>query len=136
MHRFQASCIWPINLPVYNLKNQKNLIYCTLTLPILDCKMQSTLTISCACRPNMVEQLICRPNMVIFNLYQPTSTAGNDRLHQLTSRAQYRLRVDLADANGDKRFAEFDNFKVASEADKYRMTYSRYSTNNFAPSAL
>ena len=58
------------------------------------------------------------------------STAGNDRLHQLTSRAHYRLRVDLTDASGTKRFAEFDNFTVSSEADKYRMSYSRYSTNN------
>ena len=63
-------------------------------------------------------------------------TAGNDRLHELTSRAQYRLRVDLADFNGTKRFAEFDDFNVASEADAYRMSYDRYSSGNAGSSAL
>jgi len=64
------------------------------------------------------------------------STAGNERLYQLTLRAQYRLRVDLTDDYGTKRFAEFDNFKVASEADKYKMTYSYYSSKNLHACAL
>ena len=57
-------------------------------------------------------------------------TAGNDRLYQLTSRARYRLRVDLTDSSGTKQFAEFDDFKVESEEDKYKMSYSSRSSTN------
>ena len=61
---------------------------------------------------------------------------GNDHLHSLTSRARYRLRVDLADASGERRYAEYDNFTVASEADKYRMTYGAYQIGNFTSRAF
>jgi len=38
----------------------------------------------------------------------------------LTSNTRQRLRVDLADWEGNTRYAEFDNFTVASEQEKYR----------------
>jgi len=48
-------------------------------------------------------------------------TAGNDKLHLLTSERRQRLRVDLADWDGSTRYAEYDNFEVGSEAEKYRL---------------
>ena len=47
--------------------------------------------------------------------------AGNDNLHLLTSNSRQRLRVDLADWEGNTAFAEYDNFTVASEQEKYRL---------------
>jgi len=53
---------------------------------------------------------------------------GNDNLHLLTSDTCQRLRVDLADFNGNSRYAEYDHFRVGSAAQKYKLestgTYS------------
>jgi len=47
--------------------------------------------------------------------------AGNDNLHLLTSDKRQRLRVDLADFEGNRRYAEYDDFRVDSGAEKYRL---------------
>ena len=47
--------------------------------------------------------------------------AGNDDLHLLTSGTHQRLRVDLGDFEGNTRYAEYDNFRVDSAAEKYRL---------------
>ena len=47
--------------------------------------------------------------------------AGNDNLHLLTSDKRQRLRVDLADFEGNTRYAEFDNFRVDSASARYRL---------------
>ena len=47
--------------------------------------------------------------------------AGNDNLHLLTSNSRQRLRVDLADWEGNTAYAEYDNFTVGSELTKYRI---------------
>ena len=52
---------------------------------------------------------------------------GNDNLHRLTSAGSVTLRVDLADFEGDIRYAEYTTFKVADEADKYRLSIGGYS---------
>ncbi len=53
---------------------------------------------------------------------------GNDNLHLLTAGKRYKLRVDLTFFDGSTGYAEFDNFKVASAADKYRLSsIGRYS---------
>ena len=53
---------------------------------------------------------------------------GNDNLHLLTSDTRQQLRVDLADFEGNTRYAEYDNFRVDSAEEKYRLvslgTYS------------
>jgi len=53
---------------------------------------------------------------------------GNDNLHLLTSDTRQQLRVDLADFEGNTRYAEYDNFTVDSAEQKYRLvslgTYS------------
>ena len=47
---------------------------------------------------------------------------GNDNLHLLTSGKRQRLRVDLTDFEGNSRYAEYDNFKVGSASDKYKLS--------------
>lgn len=52
---------------------------------------------------------------------------GNEFLHILTSKKNYKLRVDLEDFNKVKRYAEYSVFSVASSLDKYRLTIGGYS---------
>ena len=48
-------------------------------------------------------------------------SAGNDNLHLLTFDKRQRLRVDLADFEGNTSYAEYDNFTVGSAREKYRL---------------
>jgi len=60
--------------------------------------------------------------------------AGNDNINLLTSVARQRLRIDLGDFSNNRRYAEYDNFAVASAADKYRLTsLGTYSGDAGAP---
>ena len=52
---------------------------------------------------------------------------GNDNLHRLTAADDVKLRVDLEDFDGNIKYAEYTTFKVASEADKYRLLIEGYS---------
>ena len=46
---------------------------------------------------------------------------GNDNLHLMTSDKRQRLRVDLADFEGNTKYAEYDNFTVDSAEAKYEL---------------
>ncbi|XP_066293837.1 microfibril-associated glycoprotein 4-like isoform X2 [Branchiostoma lanceolatum] len=52
---------------------------------------------------------------------------GNDKLHQLTSQAQYELRVDLEDFEDNSAYAQYQVFTVGSEAEHYNLTLRGYS---------
>ena len=52
---------------------------------------------------------------------------GNDNLHRLTAFDNVTLRVNLEDFDGNKTYAEYTTFKVADEADKYRLLIGGYS---------
>jgi len=56
--------------------------------------------------------------------------AGNEYLHLLTSGSsparRYALRVDLADFEGETRYAEYSDFTVGSAADYYRLSLTGY----------
>ncbi|XP_019643624.1 PREDICTED: microfibril-associated glycoprotein 4-like [Branchiostoma belcheri] len=52
---------------------------------------------------------------------------GNDKLHQLTSQAQYEMRVDLEDFEGNSAYAQYQVFTVGSEAEHYRLTVGGYN---------
>ncbi|KAK2185030.1 hypothetical protein NP493_247g02062 [Ridgeia piscesae] len=52
---------------------------------------------------------------------------GNDNLHAITSQMTCTLRVDLADFEGEVRHAEYADFAVANEDNKYRLTVRSYS---------
>ena len=51
---------------------------------------------------------------------------GNDNLHRLTAADDVILRVDLEDFDGNTTYAEYTTFKVANEADKYRILFDGY----------
>ena len=55
--------------------------------------------------------------------------SGLDLLHELTSARNYKLRIDLADFNGNHRYAEYSSFKVGSSATNYVLTVGTYSGN-------
>ncbi|XP_019643623.1 PREDICTED: microfibril-associated glycoprotein 4-like [Branchiostoma belcheri] len=52
---------------------------------------------------------------------------GNNNLHQLTSQAQYEMRVDLEDFEGNSAYAQYQAFTVGSEVDYYRLTVGGYN---------
>ncbi|XP_062597799.1 ficolin-2-like [Saccostrea cucullata] len=52
---------------------------------------------------------------------------GNEFLHLLTSQALYELRVDMADFDGESRFAKYKVFVVGNRETKFRLTIGGYS---------
>ncbi|XP_016894595.1 fibrinogen-like protein 1 [Cynoglossus semilaevis] len=52
---------------------------------------------------------------------------GNDKLHNITSQGNYTLRINLEDFDGNQRYAEYQEFKVANEEDFYRLTFGAYT---------
>ncbi|KAM7393554.1 hypothetical protein PAMP_020417 [Pampus punctatissimus] len=54
---------------------------------------------------------------------------GNEPLHFLTSQGNYDLRIDMEDFDGNQRFAEYKNFKVDDEKDKYQLHLGEYTGN-------
>ncbi|XP_074642492.1 fibrinogen-like protein 1 [Tubulanus polymorphus] len=54
---------------------------------------------------------------------------GNDRIHQITSQGDYKLRIELETWDGNRYFAEYDSFSITDEADKYRLRISGYKGN-------
>ena len=55
---------------------------------------------------------------------------GLDEIHRLTSSGTHKLRVDLEDFRGNTYYAEYDFFKVGSEAEKYELILGNYSGLN------
>ncbi|XP_041836804.1 fibroleukin isoform X2 [Melanotaenia boesemani] len=62
-----------------------------------------------------------------FGSLQGEHWLGNAALHALTSTGQHQLRVELEDWHQQKRQATYNNFKVASESQRYRLTAREYS---------
>uniref|UniRef100_A0A1A8ARK9 Angiopoietin 1 n=1 Tax=Nothobranchius furzeri TaxID=105023 RepID=A0A1A8ARK9_NOTFU len=52
---------------------------------------------------------------------------GNDYVHQLTSRRQYSLRVELTDWDGHRAFSLYDRFQIGSEKQNYRLFLKSHS---------
>ncbi|CAJ1057945.1 fibrinogen-like protein 1 [Xyrichtys novacula] len=51
---------------------------------------------------------------------------GNDNLHFITTQGNYSLRIYLEDFDGNQRYAEYENFRVASEKDHYQLDFGAY----------
>ncbi|KFO21527.1 ficolin-1 isoform X2 [Fukomys damarensis] len=51
---------------------------------------------------------------------------GNDNIHALTSRGSSELRVDLVDFEGNPSFAKYNSFRVAAEAEKYKLVLGAF----------
>lgn len=54
---------------------------------------------------------------------------GNQRIHQLTSKGWYELRVDMSDFNNESRFAYYRIFSVGNKDSGYRLTVGDYEGN-------
>ncbi|XP_013384235.1 ficolin-1-like [Lingula anatina] len=52
---------------------------------------------------------------------------GNDNIYFLTTQDKYELRVDMQDAQGSSRYAQYHSFAIGSEADKYRLAVRGHS---------
>uniref|UniRef100_A0A2C9KZ09 Fibrinogen C-terminal domain-containing protein n=1 Tax=Biomphalaria glabrata TaxID=6526 RepID=A0A2C9KZ09_BIOGL len=53
---------------------------------------------------------------------------GNENIFSLTSTGQYDLRIDL-EFNNTKYFAQYKDFKILSETEKYKLQIGKYSGN-------
>ena len=69
-------------------------------------------------------------NDVVRYIVCESVPSGLDLLHELTSARNYKLRIDLADFNGNHRYAEYSSFKVGSSATNYVLTVGAYSGNS------
>ena len=52
---------------------------------------------------------------------------GLQQIHRITTSQRYKLRIDLEDFEGNKRFAEYSSFKVGNEPDEFRLSIGGYS---------
>jgi len=50
-------------------------------------------------------------------------------MHYITSKKEYYLRINMEDFSGNKRYARYNSFYVAGEADNYRLQIGAYSGN-------
>ena len=57
-----------------------------------------------------------------------SSYLGNEWIHVMTNDRRQRLRVDLTDWYGNTRFAEFDNFGIASEHKQFQLNRMGHMT--------
>ncbi|XP_077972537.1 fibrinogen-like protein A [Styela clava] len=54
---------------------------------------------------------------------------GLDKLHRMTSRKNYSLRIDLLNWEGERRYAAYSTFRIGDKDSYYRLTVSGYSGN-------
>ena len=52
---------------------------------------------------------------------------GNDLLHRITRQGRYKLRIDLWDWEGTRGVAEYGEFRVDSDRQKYRLHVRDFS---------
>jgi hypothetical protein len=52
---------------------------------------------------------------------------GLEQLHRITTSRRYKLRINLEDFKGNKRYAEYRSFHVGSEHDGFRLSIGAYS---------
>ncbi|XP_072310977.1 fibrinogen-like 2a [Eucyclogobius newberryi] len=62
-----------------------------------------------------------------FGNLRGESWLGNDHIHLLTKAKDMVLRIDLEDFEGVREYAKFDEFYVANEFLRYRLSISGYS---------
>merc|ERR1712183_325382 len=56
---------------------------------------------------------------------------GLRNVYKLTAEGKHQLRVEMTRTNGEKVYAEYDNFHIADDSDNYRISFkaSSYSGN-------
>ncbi|XP_071953193.1 fibrinogen-like protein A [Antedon mediterranea] len=51
---------------------------------------------------------------------------GNENIYRMTSSDSYELRIDMIDTEGSKQYAVFNQFRIGSESDKYRIHLGKF----------
>ena len=64
-----------------------------------------------------------------FGLLQHEFWLGNENIHQITSRMNYELRVELEDFSGETAHAQYTSFHVKSACDGYELFVAGHSGN-------
>ncbi|XP_028410529.1 ryncolin-2-like [Dendronephthya gigantea] len=54
---------------------------------------------------------------------------GLDKIHRLTTASGNKLRIDMEDTSGNRKYAEYGLFAVTSERQKYQLSLGTYSGN-------
>ena len=54
---------------------------------------------------------------------------GNEVIHQLTANKTYKLQIIMTDWNSFTKYAKYDTFSLADEANGYRLNLGSYSGN-------
>ena len=54
---------------------------------------------------------------------------GLEYIHRLTNGSKCKLRINLEDWSGDKRYAQYSSFQVRDASTKYRLEVGKYSGN-------
>ncbi|XP_046861635.1 fibrinogen-like protein A [Xenia sp. Carnegie-2017] len=52
---------------------------------------------------------------------------GLDKIHRLTSAKKNKLRIDLVNTSGTKKYAEYEDFVVKDENSKYQLSIGKYT---------
>jgi hypothetical protein len=52
---------------------------------------------------------------------------GLEQLHRITTSGKYKLRIDLEDFEGNKKFAEYSSFNIGKEQDGFRLSIGAFS---------
>lgn len=61
---------------------------------------------------------------------------GLESLHQLTTRHQYGLRVDMEDWSGEWKWTQYQFFRVGNVTDNYTLTVTGYDSDSTAGDAM
>ncbi|XP_070840002.1 fibrinogen like 1B [Chaetodon trifascialis] len=62
-----------------------------------------------------------------FKLWNDEFWLGNEHIYSLLSEGQNLVKIELMDWDGKRNYAFYENFRIADEADKYRLQYELYS---------
>lgn len=73
-----------------------------------------------------MQQQICKIGNKIKIILSAIFFAGNDKLSQLTQSSRMELRIDMEDAEGNSRYAGYDQFAISSEEALYRLSLGAY----------
>ena len=52
---------------------------------------------------------------------------GNKKIHRISAQGHYELRIDMADFDGNKVHAKYDNFRIGNAGTKFKLILGSYS---------
>ena len=51
---------------------------------------------------------------------------GNEKINRMSAQGEYELRIDLADFDGNERYAKYDNFRLGDADTNYNLYLGKY----------